>query len=228
MPVDYDHMTDSELLSWSANFGTKLALAPTSYGSTVAIATEFNTLQETYANALMESEDPNLKGPRATLLKNEARKALLDYTRPAVRTIQAFVDLTNAQRLALDITIPDDQPSPHPVPEEAPELLVTSVPGRKVRVRLKDVTGKNPRGKPDLVSGASVFSFVGATPPETVEQWKFEANVTRTKLLVQFPASVPAGAQVWLTACWYNSRAQSGPPCPAVTTNLIGGVAQAA
>ena len=118
--------------------------------------------------------------------------------------------------------------TPIPVPSSAPDIDIVSVSGRSVKIRLHDAASPTRRGKPPLVSGAAVFSFVGATAPTDPAQWKFEGNMTRTVVNVVFPGTVAAGAQVWITAFWYNPRAQQGPGTPAVGTNLAGGAAMAA
>ena len=48
--------------------------------------------------------------------------------------------------------------------------------------------------------------------------------VLRTVFDVEFPATVAAGAQVWLCAFWFNPRSQSGPACQPISAYLAGGV----
>jgi hypothetical protein len=45
---------------------------------------------------------------------------------------------------------------------------------------------------------------------------------------VEFPADAANGATVWLTAFWFNPRAQSGPACQPISTNIPGGLSMAA
>ena len=73
------------------------------------------------------------------------------------------------------------------------------------------------------MAGASVFSFVGATPPVGVFGWNFEGNTGRTIIDAQFAGTLAPGTVVWLTAFWYNPRAESGPGCSPVSAILAGG-----
>jgi hypothetical protein len=92
-----------------------------------------------------------------------------------------------------------------------------------VSLKLHDSTSGAKRGKPPGVSGASVFSFVGAVAPSDMGSWKFEGSTGKTKVDVSFDNSNAPGTKVWLTAFWFNGRKQSGPACAPVATNLQGG-----
>jgi len=72
--------------------------------------------------------------------------------------------------------------------------------------------------------GASIFSFVGPTPPTEISDWKFEGSAGRvTKIDVTFPSTLAAGTKVWLCAFWFNGSKQSGAACDPICTNLPGG-----
>jgi hypothetical protein len=96
-----------------------------------------------------------------------------------------------------------------------------------VRLKLRDITVVR-RGRPPGVAGAVVFSFVGATPPTSLADWRFEQNTSKTSLEINFPATVPPGARVWFTAFWFNPRAQNGPASAPTGINIPGGMAMAA
>jgi hypothetical protein len=144
--------------------------------------------------------------------------------------VSAFVELpaaadgsvTDGQKLSLGLNV-KASPSPIPVPSSAPGLDVVSVSAWTVKIKLHDSTSSAKRGKPPGVSGAAVFSFVGATPPTDIAAWKFEGNTGRTNIDVAFANTLAPGALVWLTAFWFNGRKQSGPACAPVSTNLQGG-----
>lgn len=142
--------------------------------------------------------------------------------------MQANPSVTGQQKSSLGLTVRDVEPTPINPPADAPTLDVLSAVGRSVKVRLHDSANPTRRGKPAGVAGASLFTCVGATPPADISGWTFQGNTSRTTADVQFPAEVPAGATVWLTAFWFNPRAQNGPTCAPVSTNLPGGGAVAA
>ena len=115
------------------------------------------------------------------------------------------------------------KPTPVPPPGNVPALEVGVVSGWVVNFNLHDSASGKKRGKPPGVSGASVFSFVGAAPSPDMSKWKFEGNTGRSKNQAQFPSTLPGGTTMWLTAFWFNGRKQSGPACNPVATNLQGG-----
>ncbi len=79
------------------------------------------------------------------------------------------------------------------------------------------------RGKPPGAAGANLYAFIGPTPPPSLAAWTFKGSATRPVAEIAFDASVPPGTQVWLSACWYNPRAQSGPLSRPLSAHLSGG-----
>lgn len=229
MPIDFLPSREADLVTWSTNFNTRVSVAPTNFGLTAAQATAYTALHEAFVAAYQAATDPGTNAHANIVIKNDAKQALIEDARELVRIIQAAPNVTNGQRAALGLNVRDVEPSPIPTPSEPPQLTIASTFGRTVTVRLRDVNNPDRRGKPDGVQGATVLSYVGETPPATMDEWTFERNTTRTTVDVEFPATVAPGAQVWLTAFWFNPRSDSGPACTPVSTNLqFGGLSQAA
>jgi hypothetical protein len=112
--------------------------------------------------------------------------------------------VTDTQLVALGL-LPRPTRTPVPPPATAPVIDVVSTSGNTVKLRLHAAGDSTRRGKPAGVDGASVFSFVGATPPDTETEWTFEGVAWQRPLLdVTFPAGTAPGAKVWFTAFWFN------------------------
>lgn len=130
--------------------------------------------------------------------------------------------MTDAQKVELGIP-PRATPSPIPAPSGWPTIEIIATIGSTLRIRLRDGAGAS-RGKPAGTSGASVFSFVGATAPTELSEWTFQGNTGRVnKIDVVLPGDLAAGSKVWLTSFWFNGRKQSGPATPPISINLPGG-----
>jgi hypothetical protein len=213
--------SDTGLLAWSLNFSTLITATPTAYGLTAAQATGYAAVHATFATALAAC-DPNSRNKSAVATKNTDRTNLKTQAKALASIINGTLTVTLAQKIALGIP-PRSAPSPIPAPSVAPALDVKSVSGWTVNIKLHDSSSGSGRGKPAGVSGASVFSYVGATPPNDMGSWKFEGNTGRTVLEVAFDTTNAPGTKVWLTAFWFNGRKQSGPACSPVSTNLQGG-----
>lgn len=214
---------EASLITWSNNFSTLISATPTAFGLTAAQATAFATVNTAWVTAYNTAKNSLTRSPANIITKNQAKKTMIAEARQLAGVIQKFPTITNTQRSELGLTVPST-PSPIPVPSSAPAVEINSVSGWTVNVRLHDSTSGSKRGKPAGVSGASLFSFVGATAPADIASWKFEGNTGRTaKLQVTFDSSNAPGAKVWLTAFWFNNRKQSGPACDPISTNLQGG-----
>jgi hypothetical protein len=68
------------------------------------------------------------------------------------------------QRVQLGLTVVDEELTPVARPSDPPKLSLLPSFGRTVRVRLRDMSSPDRRGKPDGVAGAAVFSYVGEQP----------------------------------------------------------------
>ena len=220
---DFLPTKDAELLAWSANFSELISGDPTLYGLTAGQATAYAALHAAFAAALETAVEPSTRTRGAVAAKNDARTPLKAMARELARIANALPAITNQQRIDLGLNPRDNEPSPINPPTESPVLEVVSAVGRTMKIKLRAVNSDR-RGKPEGVDGATVFSFVGEEPPTDIAQWKFEGSTTRTIFALEFPATVPAGAQVWLTAFWFNPRSHSGPACQPVSAFVAGGV----
>ena len=213
--------TDATLLAWSLNFSTLITATPTAYGLTSTLATAYTALHTSFATALAAC-DPGTRSKSAVSTKNLARTNLKNNARLLAKLVDGTASVTNAQKLTLGLNV-KASPSPIPAPSSSPALEVGTVTGWTVKLKLHDSTSGSKRGKPAGVSGASVFSFVGATPPNDMGSWTFQGNTGKTIVYVAFENTNAPGTKVWLTAFWFNGRKQSGPACAPVSTNLQGG-----
>lgn len=213
--------TDSGLLAWSLNFKTLIQAGAVSYGLTVPLATAYGALHDAYADALAAA-DPAIRTRGSVAAKNTARANLKANARLLDRLVQGTGTVTDQQKRDLGLNV-RSAPSPIPPPADAPGLDILSVSGWTVKIKLHDTASSARRGKPPGVTGASIFSFVGAEAPADIGSWQFEGNTGKTSGTVTFPNTLAAGAQVWITAFWFNGRKQSGPACAPVPTNLQGG-----
>jgi hypothetical protein len=213
--------TDSGLLAWANHFGTTIAAGPpTIYGLTSTQSTAFTAAVTSFQTALTACE-PTVRNKAATAAKNSAKASLKIMATQLANIINGQPTVSDAQKIALGLTV-RATPSPVPAPANPPELDIVSVTGRTVKIRVhNNVTMK--RARPAGVTGTTVFTYIGMTPPGDVTLWTFQGNTSKTVVDVAFPEATPAGSAVWLIAFWYNGKGQSGPACSPVSTYLAGG-----
>lgn len=223
---DFIPSKDADLVAWQANMGSLITAHPSDFGLSAPIATQFTTLGGSFAAAYTLAHDPSTRTKGTVAARRLARKTFVAYARQVARIVQSTPTVTPEQKIDLGLNPHDTVPSPINPPTDAPVLEIVSAFGRTIRVKLHGV-GTDRRGKPAGVAGAAVYSYVGATPPSDPRAYTAEGSTTRASFDVTFPATVPAGSQVWLTAYWFNPRQQSGPACTPVSAYVAGGVAMA-
>lgn len=217
---------DAELAAYTTNFDARVSVAPATFGLTPEQGltySGFSTAFLTAYNAYVAAVTSGTRSKSLLAAKDTAKANLLACAREFYAFIQADTSVSDANKALVGVTVRKTTPTPTPVPSSAPIVAVESVSGRTARLRLMNAESPTHRGKPAGATGASVFTFVGATPPDEVEAWTFQGNTGRAEFDVTFPGTVAAGAVVWFTAFWFNPRKQSGPACPPVSTNLPGG-----
>lgn len=196
-----------------------MSASPTTYGLTAEQATAYTTAQGAFLQAYQLANNPATRSPSNIETKDDAKAALIAETRKLVNIVQAYPGTTDTMRVDLGITVRDYDPTPVPVPGTSPTIDILSVDAWTVKLRLHNGDSTS-RAKPAGVKGASLFSYVGGTPPVSVDDWKFEGSVTTTLTQVVFPDTVTPGTVVWITAFWFNPTAQSGPAATPVSTRI--------
>jgi hypothetical protein len=211
---------EAELVTWVNTFKALIVASPTTYGLVAAQATAYDTLATNFINAYNLANADATRSPSNIIAKNAAKDLLIASTRQLAGIIQKFPGTTDEMRSDLGLTV-KTVPTPIPVPTQPPVLEIHNRIGTQITIRLHDGSGN--RAKPRGVQGARLYSFVGATPPAEIEDWKFEGQVTRTDVPVDFGPDIAPGTLVWFTAGWYNPRGEMGPGCTPVSAFIAGG-----
>jgi len=220
---------DNELRSFAENYDQIINADPASVGLTALEASSYSATLSSYVTALGLAQSPMTNSQGNISAKNTQKSDLVTATRSTARVIRNHPGITDQQLTNLGLTVPDPTPSPVPVPTSAPDILIDKTAGNLVTVRLRDAENPDSRGKPEGVSGASIYQFVGAQPPSLgdIEAWTFHGNTTRTLNTLDFSDEQP-GATIWLTSVWFNTRMDSGPATDPVVVQLPGTYQQAA
>ncbi|MFI4859791.1 MAG: hypothetical protein ACIAXF_03815 [Phycisphaerales bacterium JB063] len=227
MPRSFIPGRDADLLAFARNMADLTAAQPGVYGLSQVQADGLTAKTDAFADLYNLCNNPGTKTPTKVQEKRDAKAALIADIRALVRIIQGYPGTTDAMRRDLNITVRDNTPTPVPVPEEHPLLEVVAVMGRKVKIKLRPLTGEG-RAKPDGVVGSTLYYAVGESYPEELEGWVFKGISSQTTFEVTLPPTVAGGAKVWFTSAWFNGKSQTGPSCPPVETRIAGGLSQAA
>ena len=221
MRTDFVPGREAALLPWGLNLSQKATADPALYGLTPAIAQALAAAYAALDAAWQRVQDPDRRTPTAVTEKDALKKAFISSAREVARLAQAHPGITTAQREALGLNLRDAKPTPVPPPEESPVIDVASARGQFIEVLLHRPGGR--RGRPPGAAGASVFFALTEAPPADLSGWTFAGSTTRSTCTVDVGAGVPPGAKVWLTAFYYNPRAQSGQAAEPISTRVAGG-----
>ncbi len=221
---------DGPLTEWSTNFKLLGTANPTDFSLTAGQMTSYGTLHTAWLAAYNLAKADGSRSKALVVAKNDAKAALLVLARELYQLIQASLVVTNENKTLIGVHVRNTEPTPVPPPALAPLVTLTSVIGRVARYKLADATAPTSRRKPLNAEGATILSFVGATPPPSNDSgWKVEGQTGRTTFTVEFPNSVVPGTACWVTVVWYNRRGEYSPACAPVQAYLqIGPVAEAA
>jgi hypothetical protein len=214
--------TDPALLAWARHFIAVAGPEPESFGLSELQLVEFSAATESFADGLRLCS-PNIRNKVAVATKNAQRESLKILARSLNNFVQGDRNVSDAQKVRLGLSVRGARATT-PAPASAPALMIRSVRQHIVSVSLQQAgTDTGLRGRPRNVSGALVFSAAGEHAPTSLGEWKFETLVSKAKFDVTFPATLPPGTRIWLTAMWFSHRKETGPACAPVGTNLQGG-----
>ncbi|MEM1027226.1 MAG: hypothetical protein AAGJ38_04005 [Planctomycetota bacterium] len=225
MASKFPPRTQKGLYDFGVNATSQLETkGPAAFGLSDAQASEWVDAISAYNTLYTQCQNPTQRTPSKVEDKRTARAELIRVTRKLSAIVQAAETTTDTLRRDLGLPIRDTSPTPIPAPQNSPVLTVSNVSGRTItftlRERLEDGEPSERRGKPEGVAGANVFYATGETAPTAIEAWTFVGGFTRTTESLWMPESVPAGANVWLTAQWFNRRQETGPGCPPILTSV--------
>jgi hypothetical protein len=222
MPRDFFPRREADILQWTAAFSARINAAPQDYSTTPEQADAYALAQRAFADAYRAAQDRGTNSSTAFAAKTAARVALEAATRLIVKRIGGTPTVTDEMRIALGLKPRRGgrRRRTVPAPETAPILRVLGVAGHAFTVRLEDAKSPARRGKARDAHGAMIFGFVGDDPPAGRDGWALRASTTRATAAVTFDAGLPPGTPVWLTAYWFNRRAERGPSSTPVLAHI--------
>jgi hypothetical protein len=230
MPKDFIPSIQAQRVDWLVAFNSAVQANLAALNVPVALTTALSTTLATLLAAWAVVQNEATRTRPAINAKDQALANCVAAAREVAAVIQAMPVsvVSNELRLELGLPVHDDERTPVPAPATAPEISIRGVSGWTVNVQLINPGSESPNAKPQGVAGATIFMFVGDNAPSNQDAWEFFANVTRTKLTLNFPSTLTPGTKLWLTAFWRNPTDASGPFAVPVSTQInYGGLAVA-
>lgn len=222
MTTPYIPPRDTDLSAWSANFAALITAAPALYGllpaDAVIIAATDNTWQADLAIALA----PVTRTEPAIAAKNSSKLAGVDTWRVYAQQIRANPGVTNADKLALGLNLPNNSPSPIPAPPTNPLLSFLGATPFQHTLRYADSTTPASRAKPAGAIQLQLYAQVAPTAGTDPNAASLVGVHTANPVAVNFSApDVGKLATYW--ARWITQTGLVGPWSPSFSIGIIGG-----
>lgn len=157
MANPYIPSTDDALNVWANNFNTLITASPVTYGLVAADATSINTFVSAFDSALTLASDPSTKTKATVAAKDSAKAAMLDIVRGYAQRIAHNNGVSNDDKVALGLNLPNPHKSPIPAPVTFPLLTVIGATPGQQTLRYADSTTPDKRSKP---AGAVMLELV--------------------------------------------------------------------
>lgn len=163
MTAPYIPSTDAAFLAWSVNFSDLITAAPATYGLVPADAVTIQSANDTYAAAQALVDAPSTKTVTTVAAKNSAKNAAIGIYRTYAQQIRNNPGVSNSDKLALGLNLPNNSPSPIPAPVTSPIVsIIGSTPGQHT-LRFADSATPDKRSKPFGATALQIFRTIAVS-----------------------------------------------------------------
>lgn len=210
MAAPYIPPKDADLLAWCTNFDNLITASPSTYGLVTADALAITAVVAPYQAAQAVVDNPATKTSVTVAAKNNAKQAMLVILRTYSSQIRLNAGVTDADKLALGLNLPNNSPSPIPAPTSSPIVSVIGATPGQLTIRYADSNTPDKRSKPQGVTAMQLFVGVSTIPLTDPEDTAFEVALTKQPYAVNFnPAD--AGKTATLFGRWQTRTGLTGP-----------------
>ena len=153
--------------------------------------------------------------------KDDARADYTTLIRATVGQMQKNPAVTDTQRQAMQITVPDTTRTPAAVPTSRPTVKIDSSQRLSHKLEFRDEATPTSRAKPAGVTASEVWLFVGTTAPAGPDAMHLQGVDRSTPYLMEFD-SADAGKTAWWALRWVNTKGEHGPWSATVSATIPG------
>jgi hypothetical protein len=162
-----------------------------------------------WVTAWANYQDPALRTPLITFIKNEKRKAYEKVLRILIRMLESNPLVSDDDRRAMSIAILDATRTPVQPPKTYPEFIIDTSIIRCLIILFWDLGSKS-KAKPHGVHGAEICWAILDHQPLSVDELIHSGFCTRTPFKLTFDES-DRGKTVYFCLRWENTRGVKGP-----------------
>lgn len=229
MATNYIPSTDSGLVDWGDNFATLITADPPRYGLDTTAALAIQSAQDTYAAAFALGGsigrvpvNPTARSPVTVAAKDAAKVAARTLFRTYAAQIRLNPGVTNDDKIALGLNLPNNNPSPIPVPASWPVLSVLSGGPLSLTLKYHDSTIGVGKAKAAGVLQMQLVATPSATPIASPDGQPIRFLVTKVPQLLVFDSG-DGDKTAYMWGRWVTRRGLVGPWSDGITATIMGG-----
>ena len=170
----------------------------------------YATHQATQAQALSDRQ-----------AKDDARAAYVTLIRATVGQMQKNPAVTDTQRQAMSLTVPDTTRTPAGVPASRPLVKIDTSERLRHTLTFTDEATPTSRAKPAGVAACEVWLLTGTTAPAGPDAMHLQAVDKSSPYIMEFD-STDAGKTAWWALRWVNTKGDHGPWSATVSGTIPG------
>lgn len=215
MQSPYIPPQDAQFDAWLTNFSTLLTAAPTTYGLVAGDAVIVAATVAAWSPAYAAAINPATRTPVTVAAKDAARANAEATVRPYATQISRNAGVTNGDKTAIGVNLPNTARTPVPPPTTQPALSLDSSIHFQVSIRYYDTTTPTTKAKPAGVIGLELVRVIGTAP--SVDPTAGVAYGVLTKSPAVIGHTAPEVGKFctffgrWTTLSGPGGQAQSGP-----------------
>ncbi len=222
MANDYIPRPDAEFSGWLDNFVSYANANLAALGLVAADMTPTTTAQTTWKVVYPAHITAQDAAQSARQAKDAGRTSVEAAVRPLVRRLQASPAVSDAERAALGITVPDPGGSPIGPPTTHPIVAIECGARLQHTINFTDSATPTRKAKPAGVLGAEIWVNIlpiGSPTPTDPDSFTFVSLDTRTPYTLNFDGA-DGGKNAHYILRWVNPTGQKGPWSETATATI--------
>lgn len=225
MQAPYIPAADAPFDAWSANFSDLITAAPATYGLDAGDATAIAAVVNPWHTAYLAAINPVTRTSVTIAAKDAARTAAEPVLRQYAQQISRNPAVTNDDKTAVGVNLPNSMRTPVPPPTTQPALSLDAAQHNLQRLSYRDTSTPTSKAKPPGAIGLELRQFIGTAPgtdPEAAPSW---GVVTKSPVAIG-TSNADVGKLAtywgrWVTRSGPGGIAQTGPWSAPLTVAIV-------
>jgi hypothetical protein len=225
MQSPYIPAPDALFATWLDNFSSLLTASPTTYGLVAGDATAVAAVDATFQTAYTAAANPATRTAVTVAAKDAARAAAEAVVRPYATQISRNPAVTNDDKTAIGVNLPNSARTPVPPPLTTPALSLVSAIHFLHTLAYYDTSTPASKAKPFGAIGLELTRYLGTVPGTDPSQGVVIGVLTKSPNTVGY-TSVDVGKLAtywgrWVTRSGPGGQSQYGPYSAPLVVGVI-------